>query len=161
MSAFPTNNISQMCQKVKKWEALQAQKYPQESKNNEFASLHFTLWGVQPIVKTKMTTANYAQKGFIKVGLGPTGVAEGEEAWPWAVGAAQAWWGLECLPRKKESGMETKPSWELTGGPGNLGKEPSEQKLKARRWTQKWVRGNAAKGQTLGKETRDAKPADG
>ena len=36
----------------------------------------------QPIVKIKMTTAKYAQKGFIKVGLGPTGVAEGEEACP-------------------------------------------------------------------------------
>lgn len=29
-----------------------------------------------------MTTANYAQKGFIQVGLGPAGVGEGEEAWP-------------------------------------------------------------------------------
>ena len=44
-----------------------------------------TVWGIQrhqPRVKTKMTTANCALKGFIKVGLGPTGVAEGEEAWP-------------------------------------------------------------------------------
>lgn len=68
--------------------------------------------------------------------------------------------GLGVSSQRKESSGETKSSQELTGGPGNLEKESSEQKLKARSRTQKWVRGNV-KGQTLGKEARDAKSAEG
>lgn len=106
--------------------------------------------------------AKYVGKGFVQVGLGPKGAAEGEKRWLWAVGTPRAQQGSAWHHLRKECGGEmTSTHNELEGGSRNREKETLEQKLKARSRTQKWVRGNAAKGQTLEEEARDAKPAEG